>query len=155
MEISILDIISRIEKDQKELGITLYPKASENEILYFERKIGRKLPYDVRLFYSFANGFESDENMFRIIPLEEIIEHCRGVEILDDNDFQFAEYLVFCDYWILAIDTKDSGKYGIYNNTDVIVKLTDSFSEFLNAFLEGGVFEVGGIYDLHEKNDPL
>jgi hypothetical protein len=72
---TIADIITKIENNKDRLGITLYPKATTSDISAFENNKSLRLPGDLREFYSFSNGFESSEDMFRIIPLNEIIEN--------------------------------------------------------------------------------
>lgn len=71
---TITEIIDRIQNERVQLGITLYPKASYEDIVAFEVIRQIKLPDDFKTFYNFCNGFESGKDLFRIIPLNEIIE---------------------------------------------------------------------------------
>lgn len=71
----ITDLIEIIKAKKVELGISLYPPASLADILHFEERMGIELPADIKSFYLFADGFESEEDMFRIIPLAEIIDN--------------------------------------------------------------------------------
>jgi len=70
---SIHDIIQIIDENKVQLGITLYEPACDYNIENFEEELHIKLPDDIKTFYRFCNGFESEEDMFRIIPLEEIL----------------------------------------------------------------------------------
>ncbi len=74
MSLTIQAIIDRIAADKEKLGITPYAPASEEEILDFERALGQELPDDFKTFYRYCDGFYSDEDMFRIVPLAEILE---------------------------------------------------------------------------------
>jgi hypothetical protein len=152
---TINDIINIIQLKKNSLGITLYNGATSGDLSYFEKKIGVKLPDDVRAFYSFCNGFESEEDMFRIIPLNEIMENCnssRDTFLSGKSDFHFAEYLIYCDMWTLSIDLENNNDYFIYNTAQTEVTLTKSLPEFLSEFLNGGVFD--GLYKWREKLDP-
>lgn len=144
---AIPDLISFIQKNKDKLRITLYEKASEKEIAYFE-SIKTFLPDDVKLFYQFCNGFCSGKDLFRIIPLEEIID-----PLLDDTNnkhvFNIAEYMIYCDTWQLQINPSNKNDYMIYNEAEDVVILTNSFAEFLDRFLTGGVFD--GLYDWREQ----
>ena len=140
---TISDVITAIAtKNQKE-GFTLNPSASTIEIIKFETKIGFLLPPEFKALYSVCNGFECEEDMFRFIPLDDIIE--RGDH--GENWFHFAEYMIFCDIWTLR---KNNDRYEIVNlgNTEFI--LCTSLTEFLEHFLAGNVFEDGGLYHWRE-----
>src|SRR5689334_2121134 len=91
---TIRDIIERIKTDKTKLGIKLYAPASLTDISNFESIKRLKLPDDVANFYSFSNGFDSAEDMFRIIPLNEIIDNIkdRDTYTVEPQDFHIAEY---------------------------------------------------------------
>ena len=147
---TIGEIISLIELNKAEYGITLYPPASPSALIEFENRLKIKLPDDIAEFYRFANGFESGEDMFRIIPLDEIL---RNADRYDDNAFYIAEYMTYRDMWEIVIDPVNS-RYKIQDSSSKTV-LTNSFSDFLGHFLQGGVFEDNGLYDwktqIHNK----
>ncbi|MGB8191157.1 MAG: SMI1/KNR4 family protein [Chitinophagaceae bacterium] len=150
MTLTITDIITKIQHNKTEFGITLYDKASSKDITDFEEVIGVKLPDDIKTFYSFCNGFESAEDSFRIIPLDEIIYNSgRDNHVVNKKDFYIAEYMVYCDMWTLSVNPQNSNGYTIYNMVENAVVLTDSFAAFLDVFLNGGVFE--GLYDWRER----
>jgi len=150
---TIQEIISLIQHNKADYGITLYPPASESQLIEFEKRLNIKLPVDIAEFYRFANGFESEEDMFRIIPLDEIL---RNADRYDDNAFYIAEYMTYCDMWEIVIDPVNSrySRYKIQDSSSKTV-LTNSFSDFLGHFLQGGVFEDNGLYDwktqIHNK----
>ncbi|HEU4553655.1 MAG TPA: SMI1/KNR4 family protein [Chitinophaga sp.] len=145
MPITITDIISKIAHNKAALGIMLYGSASTYDISSFEREMGITLPDDIKTFYNFCNGFESNEDLFRIIPLAEITEERNSNYLVRPGDFHIAEYMVYCDMWSITIAANDPNKYSIYNKTDSVVTLTNSFSEFLDKFLAGGVYN--GLYE--------
>jgi cell wall assembly regulator SMI1 len=143
----INDIILTLQQKHKDYGITLYPAASLGQIAYFEHTYKIILPDDIKTFYRFCDGFESAEDLFRIIPLDEIGSR------METDFFYIAEYLIYCDMWGLKINPSDRNDYIIFVGTDKCreLKLTNSFTEFLERFLSGGVFEKGGLYDWHEE----
>ncbi|OQP67175.1 hypothetical protein A3860_02100 [Niastella vici] len=148
MSPTITDVIERIQNQRVQLGITLYPKASPEDIVAFEVIRQIKLPDDFKTFYSFCNGFESEEDLFRIIPLHEIIEKGSCGYLEREKDFHFAEYMIYCDMWSISINDKNKS-YSIYNNNGKVAVLTNSLAEFLNIFLDGGVFD--GLYKWQEE----
>ncbi len=149
MNQDIHQIIRIIESKSEKLGITTYSGATEKEVDEFERKKGIKLPSEFRTLYKKFNGFESDEDMFRIIPLEEIIENKTDEYLSNKSDFHFAEYMIYCDMWQISVNPKLPENYVIYNTADDVIELTNSLSEFLTVFLEGGVFD--GLFNWREK----
>jgi hypothetical protein len=149
MTSEITDIRSRIQRDNTNLGITLYDKASGTQIVEFEKIKGVKLPEDLKIFYGFCNGFESAEDMFRIIPLNEMLENKTDNYTKGEKDFHIAEYMIYCDMWTISIDSVNNNKYTIYKKADRLYNLTNSFAAFLDKFLSGGVFD--GLYKWEEE----
>lgn len=148
MEYPILDIIQHIETNCKQLGITLYKGASENKIINFEKEVGIKLPTNFQLFYKKWNGFELEEDLFRIIPLEEILENINkndNPNLVNSIDFSFAEYMIYCDTWDVSINKKTPDNYLITNNS---TELSNSLAQFLTVFIENSV---DGLYEWKEK----
>jgi len=141
---TIQDIIETIRKNKTQLGITLYEPAHDYDIENFEQELNIKLPDDIKAFYRFCNGFESEEDMFRIIPLEEILYN-KSKYIT--NEFYIAEYMVYCDMWTVSVNDTDNS----YN----ISILTNSFTEFLDRFIQGGVFEENGLYAWRDKINKI
>ncbi|WP_175634130.1 SMI1/KNR4 family protein [Pedobacter ghigonis] len=152
---TIKDIIARIKTNKQKLGITLLTAASLAEISDFETIMGVKLPDEFIQFYNFSNGLESEEDMFRIIPLNEIIENIQhpDTSTVNPNDFHFAEYLIYSDMWTININSEERNKYGIYNKAENVITLTDSLPHFLDVFLTGGVFD--GLYKWRENLEQL
>lgn len=142
MHPTITDIIARIKANSEELGITLFAPASSKEIAHFESTMRVKLPDDFVEFYSFTNGFESEEYIFRIIPLDEIIDNLKAPDTytVQPTDFHFAEYLIYSDMWTININPAIKNNYSIYNKAKNVITLTNSFAEFLDIFLNGNVF---------------
>ena len=149
MPLPITDIISKIKSNNTNLGITLYDKVSFEYISHFEKTKGVYLPDDLKMFYSFSNGFETSEDMFRIIPLQEILQNKHDNYTIGQNDFHIAEYMIYCDMWTITISPNDNNEYSIYNKANSTVILTNSFANFLDKFLTGGVFD--GLYKWREE----
>lgn len=137
------DLISAISLKQ---GVILHAPASASTIEDFEKKIGFTLPSDFREFYSTCNGLQCDEDIFSIIPLEEIVSNNRHY---GQSWFYFSEYMIYSDMWILR-KTGD-GMYEIVNDANLDVKLSNYLSDFLERFLTGNVFDKGGLYEWQEE----
>lgn len=148
---SIESIFEHITQNQTALGITLYPCADSEDIKIFETDNGIILPDDFKSLYKLCNGFESEEDMFRIIPLNEISNEIMLSKNTIRKRLPFAEYMIYSDTWEFSIDKHSENKYLICNVSDKTIELTDSLIEFLSVFLKGGVFETGGLYDWHNK----
>ena len=136
---NINDIITRIKEHQQELGLTLYASASDEKIAHAEAILKLTFPEDFKTFYKFCNGLESDGDLFRIVPLEEIIDNEKNKSLLP-HQFHIAEYMDYCDMWTLDVNTSASS-YSIFNEAEDVVTLTDSFALFLERFLDKGIFE--------------
>ncbi|MDO6435708.1 SMI1/KNR4 family protein [Flavitalea sp. BT771] len=146
----IKEIIKQLSTNLSSYDITLYPPASEQTLLNFEQKLNCPLPDDIKTFYLFCNGFESAEDLFRIIPLEEITDRLAEYE---PNSFTFAEYLIYCDTWEIEINPSNPNEYWISNQGTASRLLTKSLAEFLDRFLAKGVFGDGGLYTWHDEID--
>ena len=123
----------------------LYPGASEQLIQQFEREMNFTLPADFKTFYAFCNGFESAEDMFRIIPLEEMLEY---KDELPPKQFYLADYMIYSGTWEVEIGISVTDNYQIFDRG---VVLTNSLAVFINRFLQGGVFEKQGLYSWEEE----
>jgi hypothetical protein len=143
-------LIARIWDKERELGIIFHPGANHKVFRHFEQKLGCKVPDAVKAFYRCSNGFESVDEDFRLIPLEEILESSNR---FGPNYFYFAEWLFYCDVWEMHLDPEDSTQYRIKNwdENHELTTLTNSFVEFLDRFLEGRVYEKGGLYEWKEE----
>ncbi|GAA4335822.1 hypothetical protein GCM10023149_44090 [Mucilaginibacter gynuensis] len=137
---SISEIITYLKTHIGQTDITLYEAAPIELINKFETTFNVKLPDDIKEFYLFCNGFESDEDLFRIIPLDEMIEY-KGRN--DDHNIYIAEYLIYSNAWQLEVN---DNSYRI-SNIDQTWILTRNFAEFLDRFLKNGLFKPNGLYD--------
>ncbi|PWK27938.1 SMI1/KNR4 family protein SUKH-1 [Arcicella aurantiaca] len=149
---TIEEIIEFMFQNQSELNIILYNKASDEEVELFEQsKI--HLPDDIKQFYKFCNGFYSNEDMFRIIPLNEIIDNGDDEYLKNKTSFHIGEYMIYCDLWTIDINPNNKNDYIIYQNTgERIIILTKSFVEFLECYINRGVYE--GLYNWAEIKKP-
>ena len=146
----ITDVIAVLSTNLSSYDITLYPPASNEDLLNFERKLGCPIPEDFKAFYLFSNGFESAEDLFRIIPLSEIADDLSRYK---PNCFAFAEYMIYSDMWEIEINPSKSDEYRISNHGLAFRDLTNSFCVFLIRFLSKGVFGEGGLYTWHDEVD--
>jgi hypothetical protein len=140
---TIEEIIEFMFQYQSELGTEFYDKATDVEIELFEQS-KMHLPDDIKQFYKFCNGFYANEDMFRIIPLQEIIDNGEDDYLLNKNSFHIGEYMIYSDMWSIDINPNDRNDYTIYQNTDKTIILTKSIVEFLEKYINGGVYE--GLY---------
>jgi hypothetical protein len=147
---TIREIVSAIELKHKEDGIVVNKPASTNQIKSFENKIGFDLPKDFKEFYLICNGFSCTEDIFNMMPLEEITRH---KDDYGSDWFHFAEYMIYSDMWSLR--KKVAGTYEIFNKSTTEVVLSNSLLEFLERFLQGGIFEKGGFYEWHDHFKQL
>lgn len=139
------ELIAAIAGKHRPTGIALNPPASADGLRKFERKTGLLLPADFREFYSVCDGFSCDEDLFNMIPLEDVLDDKRN---FGKNWFCFSEYMVYSEVWILRLG--DGGKPEILNDAYPGLVLTSSLHEFLERFLLGNVFDPGGLYEWQE-----
>lgn len=143
---AIANIIKLITEKHKEDGIDVNPPATATEIAVFEKEIGFSLPADFIRFYTTCNGFGCNEDIFNMVPLQEVMQYSRDH---GPDWFYFSEYMIYSDMWGLRLTT--SGKYEIFNGSYPEVALTSSLEEFIERFLKGNVFDPGGLYDWHDE----
>jgi hypothetical protein len=129
---SIETILSDLSTNHATYGITLYAPSTTQQINKFETTLGLTLPDTFRQFYLFCNGFESAEDMFRIIPLEEIAERKQDYE---PNSFSIAEYMIYCDIWDVHLTPPDYTNYLISNTGIKYRPLLHPSLNFWNALL--------------------
>jgi cell wall assembly regulator SMI1 len=143
---SITDVINYLKTNLDDTDITLNKGASKNQIEAVENAYNIKLPDDIRQFYEFTDGFISDEDMFSIIPLNDVIWN---KEQRNYKELYIAEFMIYCDAWELIVNPDSNNDYKIttIDNTNDNIVLTNSFVEFLRRFLIGGLYEKDGLYD--------
>lgn len=78
----------------KNLGITLNAPCKDKDLADLESKLNCTLPPDLIDFYTFCNGFETYDFLFRVIPLAEAVDYRSE---LKGNTFHFAEYMIYSD----------------------------------------------------------
>lgn len=141
---AIKEIIEAIINKHKEI-IEINPPAKSIDIENFEKMIGFELPLDFKEFYLICDGFSCEEIFFTMIPLNDTIKKGNYGE----NRVYFAEYLMYCDVWGLRF--MEDNKYEIFNGNPSELVMTSSLEEFLERFLEGNVWDKGGLYDWHDE----
>ncbi|MCS4224635.1 hypothetical protein M2408_000715 [Sphingobacterium sp. BIGb0165] len=57
--------------------------------------------------------------------------------------------MIYSDMWGLRY--LGDSRYEIFNATDPTIGMTSSLTEFLQHFLEGNVFDPGGLYKWHQE----
>ncbi|MNU57084.1 SMI1 / KNR4 family protein [compost metagenome] len=139
-------IVELIKQKHKGNGIDVNPPATLSDIADFERQIGFTLPPDFRAFYLICNGFGCNEDIFNIVPLQDIRQYQQDY---GDNWFYFSEYMIYSDMWGLRRTT--TGQFEIFNGSYPRKNMTSSLTEFLQRFLTGNVFDTGGLYEWHDE----
>lgn len=144
---TLIDVLTFIKENTSQVGIKLNKQATKSEIDFFENsKI--KLPQDFKTLYNFSNGFETDEDLFRLIPLNEIIYNGNDDYCTSETSFHFTEYMIYSDMWTVEINLNDIENYKVYNKADNIVYLTNSLAEFFCVFINKGIYD--GLYQWRE-----
>lgn len=137
-------LFKRLEEIVKDLGIILNLPATNQDIENLELVINQKLPKDLYDFYSYCNGFETNDVLFRVIPISEILSYIHE----STTSFYFAEYMIYSDDW--KIELHDKKHYRITNDnhkSEAPLTLTTSVIEFLERYVTGGgVFGDKGLY---------
>jgi hypothetical protein len=136
------ELINAIVQKNAAYGIEVNPPALEFNITRFEKRIGFSLPADFKEFYLTCNGFGCIDDIFNMIPLFGIGQYSKGY---GENWFYFSEYMIYSDMWGLRLSS--AGQYEIFNGSHPEIVLTSSLTEFLTRFLQGNVFDEGGLYD--------
>jgi hypothetical protein len=146
---SIKEAIEQLRTYESELGLTLHEGADEFRFILLENAYNITLPDDFKVLYRFTDGFETVEDMFNMIPLDEIIDNKNRH---NGDPLYIAEYMIYSDMWQLEINQDDQNDYKIIveSNYNKLV-LTHSLAEFIGRFLKGGVFGPGGLQDWQEE----
>jgi hypothetical protein len=146
---TIQSAIEQLQNYKGPTGLSLHPGADDTMLQAVENTYNITLPDDFKEFYRFADGFETDEDIFNMIPLKYIIEnkHRKG-----GAAFYIAEYMIYSDMWQLEINPNNCNDYKIiiWANYNKLV-LTNSLGEFISRFLKGGVFGTGGLYEWQDE----
>lgn len=145
---TLIEVLNFIKDHSLELGIQLNKPATDIDIENL-KSIKIELPEDFKVLYKFCNGFETNEDLFRLIPIYEIIENGKNHYLISDYSFHFTEYLIYCDMWSVDINPQNIEEYKIYNQAEGVVVLTNSITEFLSVFINKGLYD--GLYDWREE----
>ncbi|WP_426326217.1 SMI1/KNR4 family protein [Pedobacter sp. R-06] len=127
------------KKDEvNELGITFNAPCSGEDLTELELKLSYPLPPDLIEFYTFCNGFNTDDWLFRVIPVHEAVDYKSE---LANNIFHFAEYMINSDQWLIQL--QEGGQYEVINDdhgSQEMTVQTTSILKFLDIYLTEGLF---------------
>nr|WP_276903582.1 SMI1/KNR4 family protein [Pedobacter kyonggii] len=127
------------KKDEvNELDITFNAPCSDEDLADLESKLSFPLPPDLIEFYTFCNGFNTYDHLFRVIPVHEAVDYKSE---LANNVFHFAEYMIYSDQWLIQL--QEGGQYEVINDdhgTQEMVVQTTSILKFLEIYLTEGLF---------------
>jgi hypothetical protein len=114
------------------------PRATEDEILAFEKSNRLRFPADLREYFLRFNGIDEDDRVFRFWQLEMLLpvntENCNLVDA--GRYFIFADYLIESNYYAIYL-----GENLLYQNRVVIPDypnkpvIAPTFSSFLELYL--------------------
>jgi hypothetical protein len=146
---TIQSAIEQLRNYKGPTELSLQPGADDAMLKAVENTYNITLPDDFKEFYRFSDGFETDEDIFNMIPLKYIIENKNRNGIAA---FYIAEYMIYSDMWQLEINPDNCNDYKIiiWANYNKLV-LTNSLGEFISRFLKGGVFGTGGLYEWQDE----
>jgi len=144
-------IVHKLKNNNTNFSITLNAPASTAELNHLETLLHRELPKELRDFYLLANGLETLDHLFRLLPIDEIIQY---INELPDNQIYFAEFMIYSDSWKIVFDDADAQSYSIVNDDHggEPVSLTNSIFEFFERYLASdGIFGKDGLYEWREE----
>ena len=142
---SLTRIIDYLKANSAELDFTLKPPVSEGLIRKVEEAYGIILPEDIKQFYKFSNGFQTDDWMFNLIPMEEMMDQTVNYKY-NKEPLPLAEYLIYSETWHLEVSSGNPNQYSItIHPVTGKVTLTHSLAEFIQRFLDGGLFGENGL----------
>ncbi|TCD22007.1 SMI1/KNR4 family protein [Pedobacter psychrodurus] len=121
----------------KQLSITFNAPCSPEDLADLEQKLNHPLPPDLIEFYTFCNGFNTDDWLFRVIPVHEAIDYKSE---LANNIFHFAEYMIYSDQWLIQL--QEGGQYEVINDdhgTQEMAVQATSILKFLEIYLSEGL----------------
>ena len=126
-------------------GIKLRRSATESETAAFESKYDVCLPEDMREFFKVVNGFDNrngeevDNDMITFFSLEEIKPLNAsdwGIPARTESYFVLADWSISAHVYAIRL-SKDCAAPGVVVVVyDALVKVADSFTEFMRAYLE-------------------
>jgi hypothetical protein len=141
--------IQQLKELDEAIDVKLHAGADERLIAETEQRYAITLPDDFKTFYRFSDGFETDDDIFNMVSLSEIIDQKKRY----NEPLYIAEYMIYSDMWELKINPYNCNDYQIIHQDeygDEFV-VTNSLGEFISRFLKGGVFEKGGLYDWQDE----
>ncbi len=127
--------------------------ASPSRIEEFEHRAGWRLDADLRAFYLHCDGarlFKRDDEIYRILPLSEIVRARVAILGRDSDDHGPASWYVVCDtgdtdYVALDTSTTENGRYPLldcfhetFMEPEGNRRIAHSFSDFLERALHSG-----------------
>jgi hypothetical protein len=121
-----------------ELDITFKDPCTDKDLADLVQKLSYALPPDLIEFYTFCNGFDTYDHLFRLVPIAEAVDYKHE---LKDNTFHFAEYMIYSDQWLIRL--QEGGGYEIINDdhgTQTMTVQTTSILKFLEIYLTEGLF---------------
>ncbi|MCR5888610.1 SMI1/KNR4 family protein [Hymenobacter sp. J193] len=155
--VSLPHLLQQIRDARERLDVCFHDE-SQHHMAKVEAKLGRQLPEEIRAFYLQCPGFWTNDCLFRVLSMSDILTEIERPAAPNTNlHFPIADYMIFSDVWEVVLDEENPARYVIVNSnhhTEESVVLTDSLYEFVNKFLEGGIFggeEGEGLYGWRER----
>lgn len=122
--------------------INLRRGASETEIATFETKNDVRLPEDMREYFSVVNGFESGESDNEFITFYSLEEIERlnisdwGISHPAESYFIFADWSISAHAYAIQLLKSNTVANPVVVTYSKLVKVADSFSEFMQAYIK-------------------
>ena len=126
-------------------GIKLRRGVFESEVTAFEAKYDVCLTEDMREFFAVVNGFDNrtgeevDSDMTTFFSLEEIERlnaSAWGIGTPAESYFVFADWSISAHVYAIRLSKDCAASGAVVVVYDSLVKVADSFAEFMQAYLE-------------------
>ena len=141
-------MIERVVERWRRSGVRLNTGASAEGLAALERRLGVPLPFDVRLYFSLADGMpdtEVDEHLISFWPIEKILRESADSPAAQDGDLPIADVMI--ESWRICLRATEDG----------VVVVTDppSFAlPSLDAFFERYLKDPDALGLLNERGRP-
>jgi hypothetical protein len=123
------DLLQRFCQHILERGGTLYPPSISENLERFERAHDLRLPTALRDLYLISNGSDYDNNIDRVLPVEELQ---LSESSLFGKVIWFYEHSIFVQVWGVVVS---SGQVIDWNDRLVAA----STSDFLEKYIDPGI----------------
>ncbi|MBE7170316.1 MAG: hypothetical protein INR73_06985 [Williamsia sp.] len=109
MEADIISVLKRVSSNSCKYPLKLKHAAGLEQIRAAEERLKLALPVEIFSFYCYSNGAEGDDNIFNILPVEEL--QLKKDE--NGNCVVFSEYLIYSEVCGFVPDTANHNSFSV------------------------------------------